>query len=562
MRRRQAALSLGSRARLAFELVVSMLALALLTAPAPPAYAGTITVTAYTDGVADPTNCPGAGCRLRDAIAAANPGDEITFSSAGHTILLTQGHLLLNKDVTIFFNGAVGDIIVDPQSASRAFNVSSGTTATLDTLRIQNGAAASGSNGGAIRVASGANLTLNNVTIESSKVTGSGDLGGAIYNAGTLTVTNSAYFAANQTAANGNGGAIYNDGTVTLSGNVNSDGTRSVFFSGNSATADGGAIYNNGYLNVTNMQIYFSTARTGGAIYNNAVMTIQQSRFVDNHATGAGPNGLGGGIYNSSTGTLYLSDSAIASNDAVYAGGGMTNAGGGTLYIRRSLIDNNLISGSTSIGGGIANGGWMAVANSTVSGNSARLDGGGIYDSLGSSADLNNVTLTKNTADSDNDGNGNGGGIYSGCPSGSLCLPEPMTVTVRNTIIAGNFDTPGNGGIGSIYRDCAGPLTSQGYNLINNTSGCTIGGDTTGNIVGQPASLAALADNGGWTHTFALNPDSPAIDAGNPATPGSGGDACEQRDQRDYLRGGAAGRCDIGAFERVFILSLPAIFRQ
>src|SRR5438105_952474 len=137
-----------ARVQPAIGLVLVLLVLALVALPAPTAQAGTLVVMKYTDGVANPANCPGANCRLRDAIAAANPNDSITFSSAGNTIALSQGELNLSKNVTIFFNGAVGDIAIDAQSGSRAFNVAAGTTATLDTLDIQNGGPPAGLNGG------------------------------------------------------------------------------------------------------------------------------------------------------------------------------------------------------------------------------------------------------------------------------------------------------------------------------------------------------------------------------------------------------------------------------
>jgi hypothetical protein len=61
-------------------------------------------------------------------------------------------------------------------------------------------------------------------------------------------------------------------------------------------------------------------------------------------------------------------------------------------------------------------------------------------------------------------------------------------------------------------------------------------------------------NNGGLTQTYALLADSPAIDAGNPGAPGSGGFACAAIDQRGFNRlqdgnGDGTDRCDIGAFE-------------
>ena len=62
--------------------------------------------------------------------------------------------------------------------------------------------------------------------------------------------------------------------------------------------------------------------------------------------------------------------------------------------------------------------------------------------------------------------------------------------------------------------------------------------------------LGPLQDNGGPTFTHALLQGSPAIDAGNPATPGSGANACPATDQREVARPQGP-RCDIGAFELV-----------
>ena len=71
----------------------------------------------------------------------------------------------------------------------------------------------------------------------------------------------------------------------------------------------------------------------------------------------------------------------------------------------------------------------MSLTNVTVSGNRAEGDGGGIDQGVGGQADLNNVTVTGNTADISGD-TGGGGGIFN----------AGGTITLRNTIIAGNSD--------------------------------------------------------------------------------------------------------------------------
>jgi hypothetical protein len=163
------------------------------------------------------------------------------------------------------------------------------------------------------------------------------------------------------------------------------------------------------------------------------------------------------------------------------------------------------------------------MTDATIANNTARQAGGGLANDRSSStlkgeAKLNGVTIAGNT----------GGGVSS---------TPPAKLLLANTLVAGN-----SGG------DCAGTVVSGGYNLIQSTSGCTIAGSLTGNVTGKPAKLGPLANNGGPTQTMALLAGSPAIDAGNPAAPGSGKGACEAADQRGVRR--PAGKaCDLGAFE-------------
>ena len=253
-------------------------------------------------------------------------------------------------------------------------------------------------------------------------------------------------------------------------------------------------------------------------------------------------NGSNGGIRN--TGTLSLTRSTVSGNTTPAAGGGVDNIEG-TVHIVDSTISDN----SASLGGGgIVNSGAGALftlTNSTISGNETNSSGGGILQHLGATMEMNNVTIWGNTADVDGSGDSAGGGLKVGSD----------TVLLKNTLIAGNINASG-------APDCVtvlgGTINSQGYNLIGNNSACDIN-TTAGDQIGTNASpidplIGTLRDNGGPTKTHAIPMVSPAIDAGNPAAPGSGGDACEAVDQRAESRpmdGDTDGdaRCDIGAFE-------------
>jgi cysteine-rich repeat protein len=158
------------------------------------------------------------------------------------------------------------------------------------------------------------------------------------------------------------------------------------------------------------------------------------------------------------------------------------------------------------------------MTNSTVSGNASAGISGGCEGER--STIVSNSTVAFNV----------GPGILDIFDPGSF-------LAIANTIVAENL-----GG------DCTGKLVSRGYNLIEDPTGCVIDGDSTGVMTGQSPRLAPLADNGGPTQTHALMPGSPAINLGNPATPGSGGTACEAIDQRGVSRLQTS-RCDMGAYE-------------
>lgn len=247
-------------------------------------------------------------------------------------------------------------------------------------------------------------------------------------------------------------------------------------------------------------------------------------------------------------------------------------APGGSLQLEQVTISGGAASGNGPIlpgnvpgaGGGLANYGALTLLDTTISGNTAEAGGGGIYIAAveqqngsfsAALATLRNTTVSGNVA-----GSGGGGGIYTfGIVSLSNTTISANTarfagglgsdggVNAWNSILAGNTAS-------EVAPDCVGSINSLGYNLVQNAEGCGFVGNTTGNLVGLDPLLGPLQDNGGTTFTQALLPGSPAIDAGNPAAPGSSETACEATDQRGIVRSQDGNRdgssqCDIGAYE-------------
>jgi CSLREA domain-containing protein len=235
-------------------------------------------------------------------------------------------------------------------------------------------------------------------------------------------------------------------------------------------------------------------------------------------------NGVGGILVGQATTTLNVLRATFSGN----TNRGIRNFG--PLNVTDVTFSGNTI-GAGGSGGALAVGGPTTLTNVTFSGNSAGTSGGAIWTEA--SLTINNATIVRNTADIDGDG-GDGGGIYW----------DAGTTTLRNTILADNADSSA----ATKHPDCSGPLTSDGYNLIEDTTGCSISGTQVGDVTGSDPGLGPLQDNGGPTDTHALPSTSPAFDAGNPAPPGSGPLACIATDQRGVARPQFT-RCDIGAFE-------------
>jgi hypothetical protein len=194
------------------------------------------------------------------------------------------------------------------------------------------------------------------------------------------------------------------------------------------------------------------------------------------------------------------------------------------------------------------------VVDSTLSGNLAYNDGGGIFslESAGSSniVGLYSTTVFGNDASSDSDGMGDGGGVYAPGTNGARFI-------VVNSIIANNTINGRNA-----FDDCAGAIEAYGANLYTTAVpfGCAVGGNGS-DAMRQVSlqSIGPLQDNGGPTPTHALLQNSEAIDGTNAQGCIDMNGSLIPADQRDAPRIGGF-RCDIGAYEYGVVVDL--IFRD
>lgn len=243
-------------------------------------------------------------------------------------------------------------------------------------------------------------------------------------------------------------------------------------------------------------------------------------------------NAAGGGLRIEALANVTLRDVTLSGNRSNVEGGGVYNLG--SLTLTSTTLSSNTAGWD---GGGVYSTGNLFMNNTTLSGNSANRHGGGLALG-GGNAMLASTTVAGNIADANYSGVGDGGGVYRAV--GVLSL--------QNTLIGDNRDRSNE------MPDCAGAVSSNDYNLIENTAGCSISGAVAHNLYGVDPNLLALADNGGATETHALSFLSPAIDAANPLGCAATGGGLLGDDQRGVMRpqdgnNDGVALCDIGAYE-------------
>ncbi len=329
------------------------------------------------------------------------------------------------------------------------------------------------------------------------------------------------------------------DGSRIFKIDDNNDGyQRSIHMNGLTLTGgdtagDGGAILSREFLDLFNVNVSGNSAAGGGGGIWSRRLTVNASTISGNHAA------TGGGVHSSNPyDYMAVFDSTVSGNSATAGGGGIYATGTNRfMRIYRRTIDGN----EAGTGGGIySSGGHLDIQESTLSGNAATGQAGGLF-SQNNSLLITSSTISGNSAGAD------GGGIYSqatGFGSASIVhstITNNLAAAGGGIAVGASLSTmtldhtivAGNTGL-LLGRDEVFGAIAAAYSLIGDDTGAAIT-DNGGNLIGTGGSpidalLGPLADNGGPTFTHALLPTSPAVDAGNPALiAGFGAPSFDQR---------------------------------
>jgi CSLREA domain-containing protein len=306
-------------------------------------------------------------------------------------------------------------------------------------------------------------------------------------------------------------------------------GNTGTFFRGWQGAADGGGIY------------LFEIGTASASI---ARCTISGNTIVGDNGTF---DGVGGGIAvfarAATIGPTLITNCLIYDNSSG-KGGGIYVSGGDVTVSGSSICRNYATSDGGSVYEAKTASGKLQLGNSTISGNTAYGQGGGLY--INGAVEIGNTTLAQNYAQT-------GGGAF--IATGGLAA--------KNTLLTGN-----HAGLGPDVSGYLGATIDIRYCLVGNSSASGLVEaplglpDANGNLIGGPVHgvidplLGPLADNGGFTlpdgsHilTHALLLGSPAINAGDPsAIAGVGGVPSSDERGAPFTRV-YGGRIDIGAVE-------------
>lgn len=510
----------------------AVLALALLVGPAGSARgAATITVC--------PSGCDHTG--IGPAVAAAASGDVIEVHAGTY-----PAGIVVDKALTI--RGAGEATILGGGGRTSVVRVSGKVAVTLERLQLTGGIGTKfdleARYGGGVYSGDGATTRIVDCLITGNTAL---EGGGVYHNDGTMTIVGTT-ITGNRSDEAGGGVYVNTDAVLTLvDTRIDLNEARHPP-EGEFSQANGGGLASRGRAEMTGGSISGNKAGDWGGGVNNfsrGELTLRGVEIRGNEA-GVEGEGEGGGIWSSAE--LALEEVVVADNVADVVGGGLFNVGVGT--VARSTFSGNRSKkgGGLVVQRGFANQqvGEIEITATTLSGNTAEEDGGGLYIGDRATATCTLCTVSGNTAPG-------GAGIMEVGASrteiahstiyGNVGGTGSQLLTGSSRILRVGYSLVGRpaGGAGTA---CDGELASLGYNLDPDGS---CGFDRDGDRVEADAGVLPLADNGGPTWTHALAARSPAIDRGHP-------NRCLAADQRGAPRpvdgdGDGQAACDVGAFE-------------
>ena len=521
------------------------------------AHAASITVDTASESRAD------GRCSLREAVLAADTDRAVDSCAAGSgadvvlvprqatDIVLTRGAVRLTTSVTLRGDAVVRGAGTDAVNTSQPLlHVPAGGNATVTGLTLAGSRYSALLNEGTLtasrlvvrdgvqdldvdRAIAGAVTNRGQAVLDQVSVTGNRLRNAAVLNGVGATMRLQASRLSDNAGEFGGSAAVANAGTLTMVGSVE-QGSDVGLVNVGALTLTGSTLRDNarhGLVSTGSATLMRTTlAGNGLGIENSGRMTVEYSAVRDSRGLRV-EQPRAGGVEN--TGDLRLRHSAVVRNTGRGTGGLQSS---GTLTISDTTVAHNTADSSTTLD-------TEDLTNP---------DGAGGITVRGGTARLTNVTLARNTYRSDV------ALSPAASVSGGLNVLDG-TVSLANTVLAGNTHDSSQTRAG---QDCAGTMSSRGYNLVQQRQACTAvrgNGDSTG----RDPLLGALGGNGGPTQTLLPSAGSPLVDAGSPATPGSSAaDACTTVEQRGVRRsvdgnGDGVARCDIGAVERRASPSAP-----
>jgi alpha-tubulin suppressor-like RCC1 family protein len=525
---------------------------------------GSMSFTSVTNSSPPPeTNGPsGPDCSHNGLVSAIAAGGVVSLSCSSISLTNT---ITIASTVTI--DGGAGATLTSSGGTNGfgLFVVQPGANLTLLNLTFTGGRS---TNGGALFIASGAQVTISNCVFLGNIAVGtngtdgvsgspngtgrfgsngrnaragSAAFGGAIANRGQLAIFNS-FFLTNR-ASGGSGGNGGDGGSGDLRAGHGGNG-------GRAAPAFGGAIWNAGSLLLTNSSFYGNVARGGNGGSGGAA---GGGGFAGDGGDGAsGAAGWGAAVYNSNMLTI------VACTFATNVAQGGTGSKGASM----DRIAKSGAGGGTAYGGAVCNAGPGAITNSTFFANLALGGTGGDGGDGGLKAGRGA-----------GGGNATGGSLYStrslmvvNCSFSSGSAAGGTNGAAGNGPFTPNVSHRGRGLGGNIARG-AGTFALMNSLLTSATSG----GNGSGRIqdkgynVSSDSSLpfrgtsrkktstdleSLLQDNGGPTQTLALETTNQ-----NRLPPSAGYPPVDQRGTNRPYPGNAM--ASIGAYE--FTPAGPAV---